>query len=504
MTMTVDHMNFLNEHTAWSKRRQAVDKQNHKRASFYEYINGQPVERGYKSEVEAITFKDNPDAARGKDATLVIFEECGAFDNLKDSFMATKPTVEDGGITTGQMILFGTGGDMEGGTIDFESMFYNPDTYNLYAFDNVWDEGAQGTSCGFFFPDYKNKVGFMDKFGNSLESDAKLAETAKRENIKRTSKDAGVIDKHVTEYPFNPKEAFLQKAGNVFPTASLAEHRNNIMRTGVFKNIGVNGRLHESGTGVKFKPEENAIPVLKFPHDKGSNVEGCVVIYQTPYRDASGEIPDSMYIIAHDPYAQDGGSGKSLGSAYVLKRVNPISKPDDMIVASYVGRPQTQDEFNYNLFLLAEYYNARIGFENDRGEVVPYAKRTKKIKWLLPEPEIFSKSDGVSIRKLGRTYGTSMGSKERKGQAEIYLRDWLRTPRGVSESGEKKLNLHYIYDLALLDELIKYNRRGNFDRVSALLVGMFNLIAMFNRTVEKAEEESSSGSESFFNRELFT
>jgi len=64
--------------------------------------------------------------------------------------------------------------------------------------------------------------------------------------------------------------------------------------------------------------------------------------------------------------------------------------------------------------------------------------------------------------------------------------------------------LHYIYDLALLDELIKYNRRGNFDRVSALLVGMFNLIALFNRTVEKAEEESVTSNESFFNRELFT
>jgi hypothetical protein len=504
MTMTVDHMNFLNENTAWSKRRQAVDKQNHKRASFYEYINGQPVERGYKSEVEAITFKDNPDAARGKDATLVIFEECGAFDNLKDSFMATKPTVEDGGITTGQMILFGTGGDMEGGTIDFESMFYNPDTYNLYAFDNIWDEGAEGTSCGFFFPDYKNKVGYMDNQGNSLVADARLAEEAKRENIKRTSKDAGVIDKHVTEYPFNPKEAFLQKSGNVFPTASLVEHRNNIMRTGVFKNIGVNGYLVQSQNGVKFKPNENAIPVLKFPHDKGSNVEGCIVMYQTPYTDESGQIPDNMYIIVHDPYAQDGGSGKSLGAAYVIKRVNPISKPDDMIVASYVGRPQTQDEFNHNLFLLAEYFNARIGFENDRGEVVPYAKRTRNLKWLLPEAEIFSKSDNVSIRKLGRTYGTSMGSKERKGQAEIYLRDWLRTPRGVSESGEKKLNLHYIYDLALLDELIKYNRRGNFDRVSALLVGMFHLIALFNRTVEQAEERSYTSNDSFFNRELFT
>ncbi len=501
MTMTIDHMNFLNQNTGWSKRRQVVDKQNHKRASYYEYINGQPVEKGYKSEVEAITFKDNPDAARGKDAALVIFEECGVFDNLKDSYMATKPSVEDGGVTTGQLILFGTGGDMQGGTIDFESMFYNPDTYNLYPFDNEWDEGADGTNCGFFFPDYQNKVGYMDKDGNSLIKDAQTAEIARRDQIKKDSKDPGVLDKHVTEYPFTPKEAFLQTASNIFPVAMLNEWRNNLLRTGVYKNVGVHGFLYTSGTGeVKFRPSEKAYPILKFPHDKGSNTLGCITTYQAPYRDANGNIPDSMYIIIHDPYAQDGGSGKSLGAAYVVKRVNPISKPDDMIVGSYVGRPDTQDEYNYNLFLLAEYYNAKIGFENDRGEIIPYAKRTNNLKWLLPEAEIFDKTSNVSIRKLGRTYGTSMGSKERKGQAEIYLRDWLKTPRGTSETGEKKLNLHYVYDIALLDELIKYNPKGNFDRVSALLIGMFNLISLYNRTVERVQEDTS---DSLFSRELF-
>ena len=79
MTMAAANMDFLNEHTGWSKRRSVIDKQNHKKASYLEYINNQPVEKGYKSEVEAITFKDNPDAARGKDASLVIFEEAGAF-----------------------------------------------------------------------------------------------------------------------------------------------------------------------------------------------------------------------------------------------------------------------------------------------------------------------------------------------------------------------------------------------------------------------------------------
>ena len=499
MAMVTDNMNFLNEHTGWAKRRQVVDKQNHRRASYLEYMSGQQVEKGYKSEVEAITFKDNPDAARGKDASIVIFEECGAFDNLKASYLATKPTVEDGGITTGQMILFGTGGDMAGGTIDFESMFYNPEAYNLLPITNIWDDGADHTTCGYFFPAFKNKIGHMDVNGNSDMVGARQSEDAKREQIKRDSKDAGVLDKHITEYPFTPKEAFLQHTSNIFPTATLLEWRNELMRSGMFKSLAVAGHLIQGKDGVKLKPDDRLRPVLKFPVQRGDDTTGCVVMYQSPYKE-NGEVPRDLYIIAHDPYAQD-GRGQSLGAAYVIKRVNALSQPDDMIVASYIGRPDTQDEYNNTLFLLAKYYNARIGFENDRGEVIPFAKRHKLMQHLLPEVEIFDKTDNVRIRKLGRSYGMSMGSKERKGQAEIYLRDWLKTPRGRNESGEIRLNLHQIYDIALIDELVKYNRRGNFDRVSALMVGMFHLKDLHTREVKVVEQQSEN---TFFDRAFFS
>lgn len=122
------------------------------------------------------------------------------------------------------------------------------------------------------------------------------------------------------------------------------------------------------------------------------------------------------------------------------------------------------------------------------------------MQYLMPEVEIFDKTDNVRIRKLGRTYGMSMGSKERKGQAEIYLRDWLKTPRGKSEEGDAKLNLHYIYDLALIDELIKYNKRGNFDRVSAIMVGMFHLKDLHSREVRIVEETTTND---FFSRSFF-
>lgn len=500
MKMAKDNLDFMNEHTAWKKRR-LIDKQDIVKAGFKESSGGQEIDKGYKSSILALTFKDNPDAARGKDASFIIFEEAGAFDNLKDAYMATRPCVEDGGVTTGTIVVFGTGGDMEGGTVDFESMFYDPDAYNLLPVENEWDEGAHGTFCGLFIPSYLNKVGYMDSEGNSLKEEARNAEQEKRDHVKMTAKDAGVYDKLTTEYPFCPAEAFRQLSGNVFPKALLEEHANDLKRTGLPQKIRKCGFFHRNRDGrVIFKPDPDARPIDQFPHDKTGNTHGCIVMYEDPYR-VDGKIPDGLYTIRHDPYAQDGGTGGSLGAAYVKKHINPYSQPDDLDVAHWVGRPKTQDEYNHQLFLMAEYYNAKIGFENDRGEVIPYAKRIGKISQLRTEPEIFDKNSGHKFKKLGRNYGCSMGSEERKGQAEIYLRDWLLTPRGITESGKQLYNLHYIYDIPFLSELIRYNRKGNFDRVSAHLVGTFFDKADHNKTVEPVKAEATT--DSFFNRTFF-
>jgi hypothetical protein len=472
----------------------------HVKSGYKERINGQDIEKGYKSQVIAVTFADNPDAARGKDATRILMEECGAFDNLKAAYLATQSTVEDGALVTGQIILYGTGGDMEGGTIDFESMFYNPEPYNLYPVENVWDENARSTYCGFFFPDYQNKVGFIDSNGNSNIQAAKEFEEAKRDQIKKTAKSPAVLDKYVTERPFNPREAFLRTSGNLFPTVAISEWRNYVYTHGLHKNMAVHGFMDRNAQGKSiFKPSDKSHPVAKFPHAKGDDIHGCITVYQAPHIGSDGQIPDSLYIIVCDPYAQDGGDGKSLGAAYVIKRMNSFSQPDDMIVASWVGRPDDQDEYNETLFMLAEYYNAKIGFENDRGNVIEYAKRTRNLKWLMEEVEIINKSENVNIRKLGRKYGMSIGNAERKGQGEIYLRDWLTRKRAIGEDGKPKLNLHYIYDLQLLDELIRYGD-GNFDRVSAMIVGMYHLKDLYNKEVKQAEEETTG---SFWDREFF-
>ena len=54
------------------------------------------------------------------------------------------------------------------------------------------------------------------------------------------------------------------------------------------------------------------------------------------------------------------------------------------------------------------------------------------------------------------------------------------------------LNLHKIYDLALLQELIKFNHKGNFDRVMALMIGMYHTRELYNAEVKEVLEDRSA------------
>jgi hypothetical protein len=74
-------------------------------------------------------------------------------------------------------------------------------------------------------------------------------------------------------------------------------------------------------------------------------------------------------------------------------------------------------------------------------------------------------------------------TEQRKRQGELYIRDWLISPRSTNEDGETMLNLHTIYDLALLEELIKFNHKGNFDRAMAFMVAMYHTRELYYKEV---------------------
>lgn len=489
LSKTWDIISFVDDNTAWTQPR-LIDKEMHKQSGYKKNVNGADVTLGFKSQIIGVSLKDDPDKIRGKAGELIFFEESGSFSGLLKAWEVAMPTMRQGSKTLGTMIAFGTGGEEGPGFEGLEELFYHPEAYDCYEFDNEWDSGAMGTTCGYFVPIYQNLDGFMDKDGNSMTAEAIEYEENQREKKKKAN-DPKSHDQYIAEHPFSPQEATLQVTSNTFDVSSLKEQYNKVIANNLQK-IGVAGRLYyNSQNKIDFSPSPDCHPINKFPHRKDDDLTGAVVVYESPYKTKDGLTPKNLYIICHDPYAQGKAeSSMSLGAAYVIKVPNNLSQPDDIIVASYIGRPQTQDEYNRNLFMLAEFYNAKIGFENDRGEVIAYAKRFRKLHYLQEEFEMLDKKE-LRSKTVKRQYGMHM-TEQRKSQGELYIRDWLISGRGADEDGVVTLNLHKIYDPALLQELIKFNRKGNFDRVMALMVGMYHTRELFNKELRFDDSDNSS------------
>ena len=482
-------LSFVDNNTAWTQPR-LKDREMNKMSGYKKNVNGADVELGMKSMIMGVSLKDNPDKVRGKAGELIFFEEAGAFPGLLKAWEVAMPTMRQGANTLGTMIAFGTGGtegaDFEG----MEELFYNPDSYDCLAFENVWDAGARGTYCGHFVPIYENLEGFIDKDGNS-NADKAIAFEEENRIKKKGTNDPKALDQYIAEHPMNPREATLQISANLFDIASLQEHYNNV-KVNKLDKIGTAGRLYYGKNNkIEFRLDGDAKPIIRYPHRKEDDLHGAIIIYESPYKNENQQVPANLYIICHDPYGQNqSADSSSLGVCYVLKRVNNISRPDDMIVASYVGRPHSQDEYNRNMFMLADYYNAKIGFENDRGEVIAYARRHRKLHRLQEEFEMLDKKD-LRSKTVKRQYGMHT-TEARKRQGELYIRDWLNTVRHVNEDGSQVLNMHKIYDLALLQELIKFNYMGNFDRVMALMVGMYHTRELYNSEVREVLEDGAA------------
>jgi hypothetical protein len=122
------------------------------------------------------------------------------------------------------------------------------------------------------------------------------------------------------------------------------------------------------------------------------------------------------------------------------------------------------------------------------------------------EPE-FELAYDISIKTKNPTAGKvgmhiAAGENNlRKKQGDKLIQEWLLRVRGVDKNGKLILNLHTIYDVGLLKELIKYKEKGNFDRVSALRINMFyeKEFAYQNRFVKFKNKQKSK----FFQKELF-
>lgn len=493
---------FLNEHTEFGKSSdfKAAEGELKWRAS-YSDINDKE-EKGYLSEVMGVVLNRDWQKARGKRGQYVLFEEGGKFPNMDKAWKAVQDSVEEGTMKYGTMIGFGTGGTNNKDFGPMSKMFYNPEAFNILPCKNIWDEGLGNTTCGFFTPAYWH-VDFKDKEGNTNKEEAKEFFKKRRERTEK-SPDPMDLKQEKAEQPFCPQDAILIFNDSGFPSEAAKRRRNELIASHK-ANVGVVGKMLETSIGVSFEPSDEVKPLTKWKYPKKEFREGAVVIYESPFK-LDGEVPKHLYIIGHDPYDKDDSEGPSVGAAYVYKMSNTYGGTQKKVVATYFGRPRSLDEYNYNLFCLARYYNAKIGFENDRGDVIGYAKRKGLLSYLASEFKL-AYDDNLRTSVASRKYGMHMGSgklNKRKKTGDSYLTDMLTEVLGVNMLGTPVTFLNTIECISTLEEIQEYNpEEGNFDRISALRVLIYHIKELEYKNKKPKDKKNSSTNKKLFKKELF-
>lgn len=462
LTKAWDIMDFINDNTAWTKRK-TIDKDMHKRAGYHTLKDGKKIEKGYKSEIIGISLKDNPQRIRGKRGKLILYEEAGRFPQLLSAWQISRSSMEQGMITYGIQICFGTGGTADANFDGLEELFYYPGAYNVHTIPNIWDDGQENKTCGYFSPEYMNMEGYYDKDGNSDAQGAMAREMKERKKVAKEAKDRNAINRYMAEKPFKPSEAILRMEGVIYPVAELKSRLGYLEANDRIRNADFVGDIvvDEANGNMKWKENKDLVPIVDFPMRAGQSTNGCIVIFNPPYEDESNRPPVGMYIAGTDPYNQDKANTGSLGSTLVYDRVNK------KIVAEYTGRPETGREYYENLRKLLLYYNCKTLYENQMKGLFDYFESKSCLYLLADEPTIIH--DIIDDSRVSRKKGMHMtvGLKE---HGEDMINTWLIQPR---EDEPELMNLHKMRSIPLLKELVAYNQDGNFDRHIALLMVMY-------------------------------
>jgi hypothetical protein len=450
--------------------------------------------KGTNSEIIHVSFADNPEAANGNRIAFVALEEIGFMGNLLPTLGNLVDCTSIGGNKFGTVWMFGTGGDMDGGSTEaVKEVFYDPAAYECVVFpDNFEHKGSIGlfVPAYYKYDKYRNKLNIVDKTKG-------VEDLMKKREVLAKANDKEPLNRELQNNPIIPSEAFLVTSGNVFPVSELKDHLA-YLESEVVVNDDVKGTIGsfrlQSHYEAVFEPDmSNKLRPCKFPIKETDDKTGCVTIWEHPIDNP----PYGMYLAGTDPYDQDEAPNTvSVGSTFILKRTVIGLSSYDQVVAEYTGRPGKVEEHHETVRRLLLYYNARNLYENERNSLKMHFEHKNSLHLLLSEPTVLKSTANSNV---SRKYGIHM-TRFIKEELEIYTRDWLMEP----VEGKDRLNLHYIYSIPLLKELVMYNNTGNFDRVIAFMLSICAKLQFNNIQSIAKNDESKKDMFKFFDRKLWT
>ena len=352
---------------------------------------------------------------------------------------------------------------------DFSSaktLLYYPEAYNILSVPNVYDRPKQGKSTfGYFFPSYVNRAGCYNKDGVSDVVKA-LIEILLQRNKAKYSADPKSVLRVIAEDPITPAEAIIKVKSAFFPITALTERLQQLdTDVHAFDDEYIGKLALNKDNKVEFKPTSD-VPIRKYGVE--NDTPGAVEIFEMPVADRSGNIPNTRYIIGHDPVDNDQAESSSLSSTFVLDLWT------DKIVAEYTGRQNFADDNFEIVRLLCLFYNAKCLYESNKKGMYAYFAKMNCTHLLADTPEYLRDKQMVKYSSFGSNAKGVNATAAINNYANGLIRDWLMKPVTIItevdgiEQEVTTQNLYHLRNRALIEELIAFNPEINVDRIRAL------------------------------------
>lgn len=433
--------------------------------------------------------KTSTQKTAGLTPATAIFDEVGK-GPIKKPYTAAMPSYDTPYGWRLSPILAGTGGEVELSK-DAQEMFSDPETYNLLVMD--WDilnrRAMKGKTWkerkwAMFVPGQmansgvKRTIGLGDYLGkpddkklNKIKIDATDFEAStnklNEERKKLSTKDRVAYASHTMFYPFTIDDCFLSSSQNLFPVEYAIKHKNDLLESGQYSGMLCDVFLE---SGNKLGTTNSNKQLAGFPFS-GGVIDAPVQIFEMPQ---SNRFDDFIYVAGQDPYKQAKSDTPSLGSFYIFKRRVGIRDPYAYrIVASYVSRPSSIDQFCRTCEVLQKGYGAICLMENADQMYEQYLNR----KSGMPASFFLFAGEAIANKyvKAGSRQNSKLGLYPTPGNQNLLFScvvDYCWQDFVIGYDDQTGLDItvkgiELIDDIALLDEIIQYKHGLNVDRIIA-------------------------------------
>ena len=433
--------------------------------------------------------KTSTQKTAGLTPATAIFDEVGK-GPIKKPYTAAMPSYDTPYGWRLSPILAGTGGEVELSK-DAQEMFSDPETYNLLVMDwdilnrrsmkgKTWKErkwamfvpgqmANSGVKVTIGLGDYLGKPD--DKKLNKIKIDATDFEAStnklNEERKKLSTKDRVAYTSHTMFYPFTIDDCFLSSSQNLLPVEYAIKHKNDLLESGQYSGMLCDVFLE---SGNKLGTTKSNKQLAGFPFS-GGVIDAPVQIFEMPQ---SNRFDDFIYVSSLDPYKQAKSDTPSLGAFYVFKRRVGIRDPYAYrIVASYVSRPSSIDQFCRTCEVLQKGYGAICLMENADQMYEQYLNR----KSGMPASFFLFAGEAIANKyvKAGSRQNSKLGLYPTPGNQNLLFScvvDYCWQDFVVGYDDQTGLDItvkgiELIDDIALLDEIIQYKPGLNVDRIIA-------------------------------------